>query len=410
MLTFEQKLENYASLIVEIGSNIQKNQTLYISASIEALELVRKVADKAYSLGARNVIVDWADDELTKLRYEKAPTESFSDFPEWKVMEREKLAESGAAFVSIVSQSPDLLKGVDSSRIADAQKAAGKALSNYRKMMQADRFSWSVIAAPSKAWAAKMFPNLEEGEQVPALWEAIFAAVRADQADPVAAWKELDETLNSKADYLNKKAYTTLQYKAPGTNLTIDLPKGHIWCGGGSVNVDGNAFMANMPTEEVFTVPHKNGVNGYVKNTKPLSYGGNIIDDFTVTFEDGRITEISAGQGEEVLQQLIDTDEGARHLGEVALVPHASPISESGLLFYNTLFDENASNHLAIGSAYSFCLEGGKTMTSEELEKHGLNQSITHVDFMIGSAEMDIDGVLADGTIEPVFRNGNWAF
>lgn len=410
MLTFEQKLENYASLIVEIGSNIQKNQTLYISASIEALELVRKVADKAYSLGARNVIVDWADDELTKLRYEKAPAESFSDFPEWKVMEREKLAESGAAFVSIVSQSPDLLKGVDSSRIADAQKAAGKALSNYRKMMQADRFSWSVIAAPSKAWAAKMFPNLEEGEQVPALWEAIFAAVRADQADPVAAWKELDETLNSKADYLNEKAYTTLQYKAPGTNLTIDLPKGHIWCGGGSVNVDGNAFMANMPTEEVFTVPHKNGVNGYVKNTKPLSYGGNIIDDFTVTFEDGRITEISAGQGEEVLQQLIDTDEGARHLGEVALVPHASPISESGLLFYNTLFDENASNHLAIGSAYSFCLEGGKTMTSEELEKHGLNQSITHVDFMIGSAEMDIDGVLADGTIEPVFRNGNWAF
>lgn len=410
MLTFEQKLENYASLIVEIGSNIQKNQTLYISASIEALELVRKVADKAYSLGARNVIVDWADDKLTKLRYEKAPADSFTDFPEWKVMEREKLAEGGAAFVSIVSQSPDLLKGVDPSRIADAQKAAGKALSNYRKMMQADRFSWSVIAAPSKAWAAKMFPNLTEDEQVPALWEAIFAAVRADQADPVAAWKELDETLNAKADYLNKKAYATLQYKAPGTNLTIDLPKGHIWCGGGSVNVDGNAFMANMPTEEVFTVPHKNGVNGYVKNTKPLSYGGNIIDDFTVTFEDGRITEISAGQGEEVLQRLIDTDEGARHLGEVALVPHASPISESGLLFYNTLFDENASNHLAIGSAYSFCLEGGKTMTSEELGKHGLNQSITHVDFMIGSAEMDIDGVLADGTIEPVFRNGNWAF
>ncbi|WP_339254001.1 aminopeptidase [Sporosarcina sp. FSL W8-0480] len=410
MLSFEQKLENYASLVAEVGANIQKDQTLFISASIETVEFVRKVAEKAYSLGARQVIVDWSDDELVKLRYEKAPAESFSDFPEWKVMEREKLAEGGAAFVSIVSQSPDLLKGIEPSRIADAQKAAGKALSNYRKMLQADRFSWSVIAAPSKAWAAKMFPELGESEQVLALWEAIFKAVRADQADPVTAWKELDKTLNEKADYLNKKAYATLQYRAPGTNLTIDLPKGHIWAGGGSVNVDGNAFMANMPTEEVFTVPHKDGVNGYVKNTKPLSYGGNIIDDFTITFENGRITEISAGQGEEVLQRLIDTDEGAKHLGEVALVPHASPISESGLLFYNTLFDENASNHLAIGSAYSFCLEGGKTMSTEDLEKHGLNQSITHVDFMIGSAEMDIDGILPDGTVEPVFRNGNWAF
>ncbi|MEZ7173331.1 aminopeptidase [Sporosarcina sp. OR05] len=410
MYSFEQKLENYASLVVEVGANIQKDQVLYVSASIDAQALVRKIADKAYDAGARQVIVDWADDVLTKMRYEKAPADSFSDFPEWKVMERERLAEGGAAFVSIVSQSPDLLKDIDPSRIADAQKASGQALSNYRKMLQADRFSWSVIAAPSPDWAAKMFPELPREEQVPALWEAIFKAVRADVADPVNAWKDLDATLNDKADHLNKKAYRKLHYKAPGTDLTIELPKGHIWCGGGSVNVDGNPFMANMPTEEVFTVPHMSGVNGYVKNTKPLSYGGNIIDDFTLTFTDGKITDVSAGQGAEVLQRLIDTDEGAKRLGEVALVPHASPISESGLLFYNTLFDENASNHLAIGSAYSFCLEGGKTMSSNELEEHGLNQSITHVDFMIGSAEMDIDGILEDGTVEPVFRNGNWAF
>lgn len=410
MYSFEQKLENYASLVVEVGANIQKDQVLYVSASIDAQALVRKIADKAYDEGARQVIVDWADDVLTKMRYEKAPADSFSDFPEWKVMERERLAEGGAAFVSIVSQSPDLLKDIDPSRIADAQKASGQALSNYRKMLQADRFSWSVIAAPSPDWAAKMFPELPREEQVPALWEAIFKAVRADVADPVNAWKDLDATLNDKADHLNKKAYRKLHYKAPGTDLTIELPKGHIWCGGGSVNVDGNPFMANMPTEEVFTVPHMSGVNGYVKNTKPLSYGGNIIDDFTLTFTDGKITDVSAGQGAEVLQRLIDTDEGAKRLGEVALVPHASPISESGLLFYNTLFDENASNHLAIGSAYSFCLEGGKTMSSNELEEHGLNQSITHVDFMIGSAEMDIDGILEDGTVEPVFRNGNWAF
>lgn len=410
MYSFEQKLENYASLVVEVGANIQKDQVLYVSASIDAQALVRKIADKAYDAGARQVIVDWADDMLTKMRYEKAPADSFSNFPEWKVMEREQLAEGGAAFVSIVSQSPDLLKDIDPSRIADAQKASGQALSNYRKMLQADRFSWSVIAAPSPDWAAKMFPELPREEQIPALWEAIFKAVRADVADPVNAWKDLDATLNDKADHLNKKAYRKLHYKAPGTDLTIELPKGHIWCGGGSVNVDGNPFMANMPTEEVFTVPHMAGVNGYVKNTKPLSYGGNIIDDFTLTFTDGKITDVSAGQGAEVLQRLIDTDEGAKRLGEVALVPHASPISESGLLFYNTLFDENASNHLAIGSAYSFCLEGGKTMSSNELEEHGLNQSITHVDFMIGSAEMDIDGILEDGTVEPVFRNGNWAF
>ncbi|MFD1204459.1 MULTISPECIES: aminopeptidase [Sporosarcina] len=410
MSTFEKKLENYAELVVKVGANIQPNQILCISASIETADFIRMVVKKAYEAGARNVLVDWADDQISRTRYEMAPADSFSEFPEWKVMEKEKLSEAGAAFVSVASQSPDLLKGIETSRIADFQKAAGKALSKYRQMMQADQFSWCVIAAPSKAWAAKVFSDLPEEEQVPALWEAIFKAVRADQEDPVSAWKDLDRTLNDKADYLNKKAYKKLHYTAPGTDLTIELPEGHIWVGGGSVNIAGNAFMANMPTEEVFTVPHKTGVNGYVSNTKPLSYGGNIIDDFKVTFKDGKITAVEAGQGEEVLNQLINTDEGAKYLGEVALVPHASPISESGILFYNTLFDENASNHLAIGSAYSFCIEGGKTMSTEELEKHGLNQSITHVDFMIGSAEMDIDGITADGQVEPVFRQGNWAF
>ena len=324
-------------------------------------------------------------------------------------MEREQLAEKGAAFMSIVSQSPDLLKGIDPSRIADSQKAAGKALDKYRQYMQADKFSWTVIAAPSKAWAAKVFPELSEEEQVPALWDAIFKAVRADKQDPVQAWINHDNHLHEKVDYLNNKRYHKLHYKAPGTDLTVELPEGHLWCGAGSVNEKGHTFMANMPTEEVFTVPHKTGVNGYVSSTKPLSYGGNIIDNFKITFKDGRVTEVSAEQGEEVLQRLIDTDEGAKHLGEVALVPHASPISQSGLLFYNTLFDENASNHFALGSAYAFCIEGGKTMSREELEKHGLNQSITHVDFMIGSEEMDIDGIHEDGTIEPVFRKGNWA-
>jgi aminopeptidase len=410
MSTFEKQLSRYAELAVKVGVNIQPNQYLYISASTETTELVRLVAEKAYDAGARQVFIDWSDDIISRLRYEKAPADSFAEFPEWKVMEREQLAEKGAAFMSIVSQSPDLLKGIEPSRIADTQKATGQALDKYRQYVQSDKISWTVIAAPSQAWAAKVFPELSEEEQVSALWTAIFKAVRTDKQDPVQEWGNHDDNLHAKVDYLNNKRYRKLHYRAPGTDLIVELPDGHLWCGAGSVNEKGDTFMANMPTEEVFTVPLKTGVNGYISSTKPLSYGGNIIDNFKILFKDGRATEVSAEQGQEVLQRLIDTDEGAKHLGEVALVPHASPISQSGLLFYNTLFDENASNHFALGSAYAFCIEGGKTMTREELEKHGLNQSITHVDFMVGSEEMDIDGINDDGSSEPVFRGGNWAF
>ena len=410
MSTFEQQLSRYAELAVNVGVNIQPNQYLYISASTDAIEFVRVITEKAYDAGARHVFVDWVDDIVSRLRYEKAPADSFSEFPEWKVMEREQLAEKGAAFMSIISQSPDLLKGIDASRIADFQKAAGQALDKYRQYVQSDKISWTVIASPSEAWAAKVFPDLPAGDQVAALWDAIFKAVRADQDNPVQSWVEHDNNLQAKVDYLNNKRFRKLHYTAPGTDLTVELPEGHLWCGAGSVNEKGHTFMANMPTEEVFTVPLKTGVNGYVSSTKPLSYGGNIIDNFKITFKDGRVTDVTAEQGEEVLKRLIDTDEGAKHLGEVALVPHASPISQSGLLFYNTLFDENASNHFALGSAYAFCIEGGKKMSREELIQHGLNQSITHVDFMVGSEEMDIDGVFDDGSTEPVFRSGNWGF
>ncbi|KAA0942136.1 aminopeptidase [Sporosarcina sp. ANT_H38] len=410
MSTFEKQLSRYAELAVQVGVNIQPNQYLYINASTEAMEFVRLITEKAYDAGARQVFVDWSDDIVSRLRYEKAPTDSFAEFPEWKVMEREQLAEKGAAFMSIVSQSPDLLKGIEQSRIADTQKAAGQALDKYRQYVQSDKISWTVIAVPSKAWAAKVFPELTEEEQVSALWTAIFKAVRTDKQHPIQEWVNHDKNLHAKVDYLNNKRYRKLHYTAPGTDLIVELPEGHLWCGAGSINEKGHTFMANMPTEEVFTVPLKTGVNGYVSSTKPLSYGGNIIDNFKITFKDGRVTEVSAEQGGEVLQRLIDTDEGAKHLGEVALVPHDSPISQSGLLFYNTLFDENASNHFALGSAYSFCLEGGKTMAREDLEKHGLNQSITHVDFMVGSEEMDIDGIKDDGSSEPVFRGGNWTF
>jgi len=402
-------MSNYADLTIKVGVNIQQNQYLYISASTETVEFVRLLTKKAYEAGARQVFVDFSDDEVSRLRYEMAPTDSFSEFPEWKVMEREQLAQKGAAFISITSQSPDLFKNVEPSRIGAFQKASGLALDNFRQDMQSDKFSWTVIAAPSKDWAAKVFPEVPESEQIPALWEAIFKSVRADTQDPVQAWLDHDRNLHEKVDYLNNKKYVKLKYRAPGTDLTIELPKGHLWCGAGSENSKGHNFMANMPTEEVFTVPQKTGVNGYVSSTKPLSYGGAIINDFKITFKDGQVTSISAGQGEETLQRLLDTDEGSKYLGEVALVPHNSPISQSNVLFYNTLFDENASNHLALGSAYSFCLENGKTMSRESLENHGLNQSITHVDFMIGSEEMDIDGIQHDGTVDAIFRNGNWA-
>lgn len=408
--TFEAQLTKYAELAVKIGVNIQPNQYLYIAASIESAPFVQVVTKIAYEIGAKQVFVDYTDDQITRTRYELAPADSFDFFPPWKVQEREWLAEEGAAFMSIVSQSPDLLSGIDSKRIASFQKASGTALNKYRQYVQSDKISWTVIAAPSKQWARKVFPELPEEKQVEALWDAIFKATRADLDNPVEAWAQHNDNLHEKVDYLNNKNYAKLHYTAPGTDLTIELPKGHLWCGAGSINEKGEEFMANMPTEEVFTVPHKDGVNGYVSSTKPLSYGGNIIDNFKLTFENGRIVQVEAAQGEEVLKNLVATDEGSHYLGEVALVPFHSPISQSNILFYNTLFDENASNHLAIGSAYAFCIEGGKSMSSDELKAHGLNESITHVDFMIGSELMNIDGVTADGQSEPVFRNGNWAF
>lgn len=408
--TFEAKLTKYAELAVKIGVNIQPNQYLYIAASIESAPFVQVVTKIAYEIGAKQVFVDYTDDQITRTRYELAPADSFDFFPPWKVQEREWLAEEGAAFMSIVSQSPDLLSGIDSKRIASFQKASGTALNKYRQYVQSDKISWTVIAAPSKQWARKVFPELPEEKQVEALWDAIFKATRADLDNPVEAWAQHNDNLHEKVDYLNNKNYAKLHYTAPGTDLTIELPKGHLWCGAGSINEKGEEFMANMPTEEVFTVPHKDGVNGYVSSTKPLSYGGNIIDNFKLTFENGRIVQVEAAQGEEVLKNLVATDEGSHYLGEVALVPFHSPISQSNILFYNTLFDENASNHLAIGSAYAFCIEGGKSMSSDELKAQGLNESITHVDFMIGSEQMNIDGVTADGQSEPVFRNGNWAF
>ncbi|MFS0782552.1 aminopeptidase [Bacillus sp. 1P06AnD] len=410
MKDFRQSLEKYAELAVKVGVNVQPGQTLVVRTTLEGAELVRIITKKAYEAGAHNVIVQWSDDTITRLKYEHAGDDVFKTFPVHQANETNELAEQGASFLSVISSSPDLLKGVALERLANNQKASGQALSKFRQIMQADKVCWSIVAVPSQAWADMVFPDAPEEDRITLLWEAIFKATRIDQDNPVEAWKKHDDTLHTKVDYLNGKHYKKLHYKAPGTDLTVELPEKHIWCGAGSISEAGVEFMANMPTEEVFSMPLKTGVNGTVSSTKPLSYNGNIIDNFSLTFENGRIVNVKAEVGEDVLKDLIETDEGSHYLGEVALVPHHSPISESNILYYNTLFDENASNHLAIGSAYAFNLDGGKTMSREELNENGANESITHVDFMIGSDQMDIDGITEDGKEEPIFRNGNWAF
>ncbi len=407
---FEQSLEKYASLAVEVGVNIQPGQTLVVTAPLLAAEFVRKVARRAYALGAKNVHVEWNDDEITRIKYEMAPGEAFREYPMWRAKGWEEMAENHAAFLTITAANPDLLKGIEPQRIQDANKAAGAALQTYRGYAMSDRISWSIVAVPSQAWADKVFPTVAESARVDALWEAIFKATRVDREDPVIAWRTHTDTLDLKANRLNERKYKALRYTAPGTDLTVELPRAHLWVSAGSHNAKNTLFIANMPTEEVFTAPLKTGVNGTVSSTKPLSYAGNLIENISVTFKEGRIVDFSATTGYETLKGLIDTDEGSHYLGEVALVPHRSPISDTNLIFYSTLFDENASNHLAIGKAYAFCLDGGKTMSREQIAENGLNDSLAHVDFMIGSADMDIDGILEDGSTEAVFRGGNWAF
>lgn len=361
MTNLEQKLDRYAELIVRFGVNVQQGQEVFIVGSIEIADLVRRVAAQAYEAGAGNVHVDWSDEYLTRLKYEKAADDVFSRFPEWETAKRNDFVARGAAFISFSSPNPDLLKGIDPSRIGNYQKAAGQGLTEFRRAIQSDKVSWTVVAASTKDWAIKVFPDsATEQEAVDKLWEAIFSSVRLDAADPVKAWKEHDANLHKKSDWLNEKRFAKLHYRAPGTDLTIALPENHLWVAASSVNENGVSFMANMPTEEVFTVPLKTGVDGYVSSTKPLSHGGNLIDGFKLTFEQGRIVKVEAEQGEENLRHLVESDEGAHYLGEVALVPHESPISQSNVLFLNTLFDENASNHLAIGSGYAFNVEGGK--------------------------------------------------
>lgn len=405
----QEKLTKYAELALKVGINLQENQPLVINAPIAAAPFVREVAKIAYKLGAKYVHTEWNDEQLTKITYETASTESLSHVREWKVKGMEEMAEEGAAFMSIVASNPDLLKDVDPERVSISNKAQAKAMQNYRKYIQTAQVSWAIVSVPSQEWAAKLYPEKFPEEQVASLWENIFQVTRVNENDPVEAWNKHIKTLQEKLQVLNAKKYKKLHYIAPGTDLTIELPNEQVWLGGGMNNVQGTYFVPNLPTEEVFTAPVKTGVNGVVSSTKPLNLNGNLVDNFSLTFKEGKVVEYTAEQGYEVLKKLLETDEGALHLGEVALVPHSSPVSKQEVIFYNTLFDENASCHLALGSAYPINIEGGAKMSKEELEAKGINTSMIHVDFMIGSEKLSIDGETEDGVKETIMTDGEWA-
>lgn len=406
----DEKLEKYARLIVRTGVNIEKNQILVINSPIECADFARRVANAAYAAGAKDVVVNWNDEILNKIRFEKAPDEVFDEFPAWRKEFYLGYAKQGAAFVSIAASDPEILKDVDPERIARMQKSSGNALKEYRERMMSNRNTWCVVSIPTKAWAQKVFQNDSVEVAVDKLWQAILQTVRIDDGDPVEAWIKHQAALKESKDKMNAYNFKYLKYRnALGTDLTIELPEGHIWLSGAEYTPEGREFIANMPTEEVFSMPKRDGVNGTVVSSKPLNYHGNLIENFKLTFKDGKVVQYSAEKGEAILQKLLEADDSSSYLGEVALVPHDSPISNLNFLFYNTLFDENASCHLALGKAYPVCIKNGDTMSPEELEKAGVNDSLIHEDFMIGTADLDIIGVTHEGKEIVVFKNGNFA-
>lgn len=408
-LSFEQKLHNYAELAIKIGVGLQAGQRLMVQAPVESAPLVRLIAASAYRAGARLVDVQWNDDALTLARFQHAPRDSFEEFPAWRTAAMAEAAGQGDAFLAISGQDPDLLKDQDPELVALRQRVADRHMLPVRRRLMADATNWSIISQPIQAWAAKVYPASPPDEQISRLWESIFKICRIDRPDPLLAWQSHLEQLAAKRDFLNARRYTALKYSGPGTNLTLGLPRNHVWHGGQKETLSGILFIPNLPTEEVFTMPHRDKAEGVVSSTKPLSYAGVLIEDFSLTFENGRVTRVTAQKGETTLKRLVESDEGAGRLGEIALVPHSSPVSQTGLLFYNTLFDENASSHLALGRAYRFSLHDGPAMSDQEFAAAGGNHSLTHVDFMIGSGEIDIDGLTADGTAEPVMRRGEWS-
>ncbi|MCM0598870.1 aminopeptidase [Periweissella fabalis] len=407
---FELKLDKYADLIVKTGVNVQKGQTIILYADVENAVLARKITDAAYAAGANEVIVKWNDSHISHAFLEHTSAERLVNIPNYLSVEAEELMAKNASRISLISSDPDAYGDLDQERVAKFTAATGKALRVIRQATMNNDISWLVVAASGQKWAEKVFPKLHGQAAVDRLWDEIFKVVRIDDTnDAIAVWDEHIQTLKSKATWLNELNFKELHYTSELTNFTIGLAKNHVWEAADSIDRQGNLFVANMPTEEVFTSPDFKNIHGKVVSTKPLSYAGVLIEDIELTFENGQVIEAHASKGEDALLKLLDTDAGSRSLGEVSLVPFHSPISESGIVFFNTLIDENASDHLALGAAYPFNVKNGTILDEEARKELGQNQSQTHVDFMIGSADMNIDGITYDGETIPVFRNGDWA-
>ena len=366
-------------------------------ASLDAAPLARQIAAAAYRAGSPLVETMYGDESQQALRFANAPRDSFSDFSSWLPRALSEHVEAGHAVLSISANDPDLLRGQPTELVSAVLQATAREMRPFREQMSRNDTNWAIVAAASPAWAEKIFPGLSSGDATSRLWETIARLCRLDAPDPVAAWETHLGNLGTRSERLTKKQYSALKYTGPGTDLTLGLPAGHVWVSGRSVSRNGISFTANLPTEEVFTIADRSRVDGTVRASKPLSYGSTLIDGFSLTFEQGRVVKMTAEKNQDTLQRLLDTDEGARRLGEVALVPHSSPIAQSGLLFYNTLFDENAASHVALGNAYKFTFKGGNEMSDDEFERAGGNRSGVHVDFMIGSGELDVDGVLPNG-------------
>lgn len=406
----ETRFQKYARLAVQNGVHLQKGQTLLISASIEAIDFTREVVRQAYEAGACEVIVTYQDDVLTKYAYLYEEAEVLKEVHDWQIESSLDYLEKGACRLSIVSPIPGILKNCDPDKMSIRQRALAPRMKKVREYTMASKVQWSVVAVPNPAWAKQVFPELDEEAAVAKLWEEVFTCVYVEEdKDPVETWEKRDSTFQAHIQKMNAYKFQTLHFtNRLGTNLHVGLVKEHIWAGGSETGQNNVVFNANIPTEEIFTTPDKRRVDGVVYASRPLLYNGNLITDFHLCFENGKVVDFDAVEGKEVLAQLLKMDEGSASLGEVALVPYDSPISQSGILFYTTLFDENASCHLALGEAYPSCIQNGLIMSETELAAAGCNQSMVHVDFMFGSEDMKIVGEMQDGTMLPVFENGNF--
>ena len=405
---FDRNLDRLAEIAVSIGLGLAPGQDLVMTATLDALPLARRITEHAYKAGAGLVTTLFTDEESSLLRFRYGSDAAFDTAASWLYEGMAQAFRKGAARLAIAGNDPSLLSKEDPDKVSRVNRAMSKAYRPALELIVRHDINWTIVACATPAWAATVFPGLAPQEALSRLWNAIFAASRADQPDPVAAWKAHDANLHARADRMNQKRYAALHFRAPGTDLRVGLADDHLWLGGGTTARNGRYCIPNIPTEEIFTTPHKDRVEGRVTSTKPLSYQGAMIEGISVRFEAGRIVEAHATKGERVLQQMIDTDDGGRRLGEVALVPHSSPIASSGLLFNNTLFDENAACHIALGQAYSTCLKDGDKLTPEQLTARGANTSLIHVDWMIGSNRIDVDGITAAGGAEPVIRAGEW--